>query len=129
MPSIQRALDHAHGAALASNGVGGRNRSYRVGAAIFNKKRVLAVKHNSYKTHPLLLRYTSYPYLHAEQAAVLAYGLDNCDGHEVCVVRVRRDGSLAMAKPCDTCQELLRDAGIVAVHFTTDNGEVKSLAL
>ena len=128
-PLFQRAFDYATGAALASPGVGGRNRSYRVGAAIFNRRRVLSVRHNSYKTHPQLLRYTDFPFLHAEQAAILAYGLDNCVGCEIVVVRVRRDGSLAMAKPCHVCQTFIRKAGIEAVHFTTDNGSVKSAAI
>lgn len=128
-PLFQRAFEYATGAALASPGVGGRNRSYRVGAAIFNRRRVLSVRHNSYKTHPQLLKYTDYPFLHAEQAALIALGLDNCDGCEIVVVRVRKDGSFAMAKPCSVCQELVTEAGIRAVHFTTDNGMLNTVGV
>lgn len=51
-------------------------------------------------------------------------------GSVVFVARVlRRDGALAMAKPCPHCLARLRAAGVAKVYFTTDNGAVDSLCL
>lgn len=59
---------------------------------------------------------------HAE--ARLAKKLDV--GSTVIVVRVRPDGRLAMAKPCKSCELILKSRGVRKVYFST-NSEVDEL--
>ena len=123
-----RQLDAATAAALAGPGVGGRTgTNFRVGAAIYDGPRLITAKSNSYKTHPKLARLTKYPYLHAEQSAILSAGLDNCHGKNLFVSRVRRDNSLALAKPCPVCMELIGMAGFKNVFYTNEFGGVDTL--
>ncbi len=109
----------AIGAAFSSPGVGKR-RGTRVGAAISKGKRVLGTGFNSYKTHPFMLKCGTYPFMHAEVAAILAVGLDRTPGTVLSVARVTRSGFTAMARPCPACTEAIRRAGISKVYFTTD---------
>ncbi len=45
------------------------------------------------------------------------------------VARVRKDGTVAMAKPCPACQTLLKARRIFEVHFTIDEASWGSLNL
>lgn len=120
---IQRAKEEAE----KSHGVG-RSNSYRVGACLFNGPYVIKAKHNSYKTHPSLLSYTPYPYLHAEAACILGHGIDNCRNLNLLVVRVRcPNNQLTMAKPCESCMRLIKDAKVNQVFFTDWKGELQCL--
>lgn len=112
--------------ALSSPGVGGKTKqTFRLGAVLFDRKgRVLKAKVNSYKTNPRLSKYTEYPHVHAEQACILSYGLDNCEGLSLMVVRVRRDGSLADSKPCSVCKKMLDNCGLKSVWYSTKDGEL-----
>lgn len=66
------------------------------------------------------------PKTHAE--ARLARKLDV--GSIVFVARVlRRDGSTAMAKPCELCEARLRRVGVVRVWYTVDGGGFNSIRL
>lgn len=38
------------------------------------------------------------------------------------IARVKKDGTVAMAKPCPACQALLRSRRVSEVHFTIDEG-------
>lgn len=58
---------------------------------------------------------------HAE--ARLARKLDY--GAEILVIRVRRDGSLGMAKPCMACQQMLEQRKPLAVWYSTENGTIE----
>ena len=63
-------------------------------------------------------------YRHAELAALLDAGQ-----HEVYSVFVQRldaAGQPANAKPCKTCQSILRSFGVKLANFTTDEG-IRSL--
>lgn len=44
----------------------------------------------------------------------------------ILVLRIKGDGSLAMAKPCNDCKEALKDAGL-NVYFSDNNGDIKQL--
>lgn len=124
----QRQLDAATAAALAGAGVGGRTgTNFRVGAAIYDGPRLITAKSNSYKTSPRLLRYTKYPYMHAEQACIFHLGLDQCQGKTIFVARVKRDNTLALAKPCPVCEEMIAMAGFKRVFYTNEFGGVEQL--
>src|SRR5678816_4513466 len=113
-------LQAAKATALSGSGAGGKA-GYRLGAVIVNKKLIEVAKVNSLKTNPRLCRHFIYPHFHAESSAIFSLGLDNCYGKDLYVVRVKRDGSTAMAKPCTQCQRLIKDVGIKEVYYTTNN--------
>lgn len=115
-----RYFEAAHLAAAFFCGAGRNN--FRLGSCLIHKKQIVSVKANSAKTHPKLVKFTKYPFLHSESNAILSYGLDNCEGCSLYVVRILRNEELAMAKPCDTCQELIKHVGIKKVFYTTENG-------
>lgn len=110
--------------ARSTEGVGGNG--YRLAAVLLDKKEriVSNVKSNLYRTHPFLLKYSQYPYLHAECNAILSHGLDHCNGLSLLVVRVDRSKvpRLTMAKPCLMCRSLAKDVGIKEIMYSTWEG-------
>ena len=121
-----RFFEAARAAALASEGVGKR-KNFRHGAVIVKKNQVLASGHNSYKTHPLMAKYTAFPHLHAEQKAIINLGLDNCHGLDLYVVRINSKKDFMMSKPCSICRMLIDKVGIRNVYYT-DNKEKTALS-
>ena len=122
---MKHLIESAKAVALAGPGVG-PSRNFKVGAILFDKRhRILNAKHNSYKTHPFLTRWTKYPFLHAESSCILGYGLDNTDGLSLLVVRIRRDLRLSMARPCVTCSQLASLANIKNIYYSDWNGDIK----
>lgn len=119
-------VEAAKAVALSGPGTGRRN-SFRVGAVLFdNRGRVLAAKHNSYKTHPFLSSFTKWPFQHAESACLLAHGLDYCSEASLLVVRYHLDSrTLSCAKPCEVCAKLINMAGIQKVYFSNWKGEIE----
>ncbi len=112
----------AYAVALSSTGVGGKNKNFRLGAVLVYKKKILTAKCNSYKTHPKVCRYYLWPTLHAEAAAILSLGLDNCEGTSLFVLRILKNKDIAMAKPCSCCMKLILSVGIKNIFFTTSEG-------
>lgn len=66
---------------------------------------------------------------HAEHTAINRAWRSNIDGAIAIVVRIRKDGSIGLAKPCITCLNRLIDAGIKKVTYTTNSGGTKSVKL
>ena len=121
-------LTAALGAAFLCPGFGGNKKNrFRLGSVIVYKKRILIAKHNCIKTHPKLLPYFKFPYLHSEANAILSLGVDNCEDCIMYVVRILRNSEIGMAKPCPSCFELIKHVNIKKVFYTTyDNiGELE----
>ena len=115
-----------HAVAISSSGVGGRNgNNFRVGAIITRKHCVLAAGTNSYKSKASLRSIYKYPALHAEAAAIIRAGLDACIGNDLYVARVLRDNTLALSRPCNSCQQLIRAARIRRVFYSDKNGFIR----
>jgi len=112
----------AHAVAMTGTGVGMRSK-FRLGAVLVYKNSIVSVGTNSYKTHPLMSKRTEWPYLHAEQHAIVRAGVDNCEGLDLYIARVKKDNSLALSKPCNVCAELIRDVGIKNIYYSTDTEE------
>lgn len=117
----------AKAVALTGPGCGGHSgHNFRVGAILTRKSTILSAKYNSYKTHTRLSRWTPYPYLHAEQAAIFSAGWDDIlndkSGLKLYVARVHRDNTLALAKPCSVCQAIISCTPIKEVYYSTKNG-------
>lgn len=118
-PRIQRL---AVATALRADGVGHRN-NYRVGAVLLKGRKIVNAKTNTGKSHRILAAFTSFPLLHAETNCVVSHGFDNCDGLSIAVARVHKNGDLSMARPCPTCEKVLKEVGIKKVYYTTWNGK------
>lgn len=101
----------------------------RMGAVmvISNKQYIPAHNHLN-KTHPIIERH--YPEfvqsIHAELNALIRY---NEVRHgklpkrtSMYVYREEKNGTVKLAKPCKTCEKLMREAGIKKVFYSTDTG-------
>jgi tRNA(Arg) A34 adenosine deaminase TadA len=125
---LRKGFNYAYVAALSSGGVGGRGGSrFRLGAVICDGSTPLAAGFNSYKTHPFLSTRTPYPHIHAESACLIKLGLDNSEGKNLFVVRIKADGSLGLAKPCDVCTTLIKEANIKNCYYSASNAEMSCL--
>ena len=103
-----------------------------VGAVLIYKHRIASSSCNSQRTHPLQHKLNKERFeeetpakLHAEVSCLLPL-LGNKDikwrDCELYVYREYKKGGLAMSRPCQSCQKLIKDLGIRIVHYTTDNG-------
>ena len=94
---------------------------WKVGAVLFRGGSLLSTGYNISKNNPSLpgipLRSCS---VHAEAAALR--GVD-ASGGTLYVARVARRGGWGMARPCQGCEALLRDAGVRRVVWTVDVDE------
>ena len=115
-------FDAAKAVAMTGNGVGGSRKTYRLGAVLVNKNSIVSVGNNSYKTHPMLKYRTKWPFLHAEQQAIVRHGLDNCEGKDLYIVRILKNLEYAIGLPCKVCQKLISDIGIRNVFYTNIKG-------
>ena len=105
------------------NGVGAGRKAYRLGSVLVNKNAIISVGNNSYKTHPLLKHRTEWPFLHAEQHAIIRRGLDNCEGLDLYVVRILKNFNYAISYPCDVCKQLIKEVGIRNVYYIDVKGD------
>ena len=82
-------------------------------------KIIIASNHN--KTHPMSKKYDSrHECIHAEHEALR--NIDDASRGVLFVYRETKAGDVAMARPCDGCQRLLRDKNVRKVIYTTENG-------
>ena len=101
---------------------------FRLGAVLAKKNRVISTGYNDMrKTHTLMQKYnrdkTWAPGLHAEVDACIGVPAADIDGADMYVVRILKDGRLAMAKPCRICQRFILDVGIRRVYYSfSDEG-------
>jgi deoxycytidylate deaminase len=127
----QRYLDASYAVAMSSAGVGGKSRcNHKIGSILVINNRIISAV-NSYKTSPRLVQFYEYPHFHAEAKCIFRVGLDECQRHRsgtLYVTRIRKDGSLGSAKPCEECQNLIEFARIKRVIYSNDNGGYESLS-
>lgn len=92
----------------------------RVGCVIVSKNTIISLGFNDgIKTHPK----SPHPFysLHAEVDAVVSARTD-ISGSIVYVARILKNGKLAMSKPCEHCEALLRRSGVKAAWYSTNDG-------
>lgn len=123
MAILPRIIRAATEAASQTPGI----KRYKLGACLFKRDRIINAKGNSRKTHPVLLRYSDHPYLHAESNCIISHGLDNCDDLSILVVRSNSFKEFTMAKPCDACMKLIKEVGIKHVYYTDWQGNIVRL--
>lgn len=100
---------------------------HQIGAVLIKKNKIVGTGFNKpYKTHPL----SNHPFrtIHAELDAILDADKEDIEGSTIYVYRQHRNGSLATAKPCEHCQELLKRYNIKKVCYT-DSGVYKELTI
>ena len=90
---------------------------------ILKRNKLICVGWNdTWKTTPLAKRYGyRFNCTHSELAAIRNFPKPNRFLTECRMVniRIRKDGSLGMAKPCPICQSLLKDFGIKEVWYSS----------
>lgn len=60
--------------------------------------------------------------LHAEIAALISSGRVDLSGAEIYIYRENKHGKIASSKPCVSCTQALKDAGVRHVYYTTNGG-------
>lgn len=108
-------------------------KQHRIGVIVVYKHKVISSGYNSYITNPLQKKYNRFRFdtdmtlhsKHAELDALLP--LINRRGIEfnrvsLYIYRQHKSGALAMAYPCDSCIQLIRDLGIRDIYYTNNGG-------
>jgi tRNA(Arg) A34 adenosine deaminase TadA len=62
--------------------------------------------------------------LHAEISALVRTAQPS---HSIMVLRVNRNGDLAMAKPCPLCRMAIADANIQRIYYSDMDGDIVCL--
>lgn len=104
----------------------------KIGCIIVDKHRVISSGHNSNtKCHPIQAQIDTKHFncfctgkVHAETSAIipLLKTKEDYSRATLYTYREHKDGSLAMARPCPRCMELIRQIGITKIKYTTDEG-------
>lgn len=103
------------------------------GCVVVYKNRIIEAGFNTCKTHPIQRKYNelrfscewSPHYMHAEVHALsqLIHNNDiNWSKVHIYVYREHKNGIRAMARPCKSCMQLIKDLGIKYIHYTTEDG-------
>lgn len=121
--NIPKLMAMAREASLKSD-----HHSFKLGAVLCDKRgRPISVGTNWLtKTHPLIRRYNLHKTLHAELAAIFGvrHKTDLKDS-KIFVYRELNSGKLGLAKPCETCVQIMRLYKIKEMWYTTENGVVR----
>lgn len=105
--------------------------TYKIGAVIKIKGRIVATGCNSYKTHPKQKIYNQHRanfdenakhFTHAEVAALNKVKGADLKNAELFIYRTVSDGSAKMCRPCAGCMKAIKDSGIKVIHYTTSDG-------
>lgn len=88
-----------------------KQRSYRHCAMVIRGGCILSIGVNAKETH-------------AEVVALSQLTWSQRAGTMVLSLRIRKDGSLAMAKPCQSCTEYMKHFGVKKVHYSNSNGVI-----
>ena len=86
-----------------------KERSYRHCAIVVRGGAILSVGVNAGSTH-------------AEVAALEQLAWSERRGTTVYSLRIRKDGSLAMGKPCVRCMAYMREYGVKKIVYSLSNG-------
>ncbi len=107
----------------------------RLGAVLVSHSKVVNASPNLEKTHPMqahLNRLRGFDpmssgtrnTLHAEIATLLkSRDLDiEWNKSMLFIARLKKNGDLGLARPCNACMGLIKQYGIKNIYYTTDNG-------
>lgn len=103
------------------------------GCVVVYKNKIIGTGFNTCKTHPIQRKYNGFRFecdwsphcMHAEVHA-LSQLINNSDINwskvHVYVYREHKNGVRAIARPCKSCMQLIKDLGIKYIHYTTEDG-------
>ena len=120
MINFPKLLSVARQASLLSD-----HHTHHLGAVLFDSHgRIISTGNNwLHRTHPLLRKYHQYKTLHAEVDAILCRRYKRHYSQlNLLIFREHRDGTPALAKPCEMCIKIMKLYRIHRVYYTTDNG-------
>lgn len=104
---------------LATKAPGACGGTFRFGCLLVKRKRIVSWGVNSGKTHPVISQRYIRGKRHAEVDCLIRYGLKNSlEGLTLIIVRIRPDGSWALARPCPQCYTLLTQRGLADMWYT-----------
>lgn len=92
---------------------------HKHGAVIVRKNKVVSLGFNKASTHPKSNH--KYKHIHAEVHAILMAKVP-LEGCSLYVYRETKDGVPAMSKPCASCEEFIKLAGITKVYYSILGG-------
>lgn len=95
------------------------HRAHPLGSVLVQKNRVISVGFNTLRTHTK--SNNNFKTTHAEFSALFGIDFKATRGSILYVVRIKKDGSVGMSRPCTFCQELIQAAGIKGVFYSIDN--------
>lgn len=121
--------------AMLKSDYNGSGSSPRIGAVAVYKGSIIAEAWNTDKTSPLQQKYNVYRYHdpsmlaknHCETSLISRIRWKFGDGLkwdkvDIYLYRELKNGTLALARPCRSCRELLKDYNLRRVFYTTDGG-------
>ena len=92
--------------------------TYKLGCVLVKKNRIISRGFNQIKTHTKSIH--KFNMLHAEISALIGIDYNKLENCYAFVYRERKNGTPAMAKPCEACELALRKAGVKRVYYTID---------
>ncbi len=99
---------------------------YKIGSVIIRGNAILGVGHNEVNRYTSKWKQVWPGSLHAEESAILdalkKHSHDKLIGSTIYVSRVDQSGKLALARPCEHCQTVLRAFQIKTCLYTTPTG-------
>ena len=117
----------------------------KFGCVIFYKSRILATGWNMKKSNPLQLRYNRLKAncsklknsTHAEIDAILNFARKQLGREErysrsdlsIFIYRENSAGKLAIARPCVSCYQAIKDFGIKDIYYTGDGSIIHEIIL
>ena len=112
---------------LAQENAGTKGR-FRLAAGVVYKGHLVATGVNSYKTHPLAIKYGKNPdaiFLHAEvdciKNSLRLLTLEELARSTMYVVRVKKDGSYGSSCPCIGCSRAIAEFSIRGTVYYCEN--------
>lgn len=99
---------------------------HKVGAAVFKGKSLISIGWGSKRTHPESKTFNCQQ--HAEFMALAGTWKYDMVGAVVYVARIANSG-LRLAKPCSSCEQVLRAAGVKRVWYTNNDGQLEAMDL
>ena len=94
----------------------------RVGSALLQGSRVINLGWNTKKTHPNCNTELSQ---HAEFNVFNGIRHELIDGCDLYIARITRTSLVRLARPCEDCQEYLKNLPLNKIFYTNDYGKLE----
>lgn len=93
-----------------------RHRQHKFGAVLLKGGKPIQSSHN-------------FSHIHAEHAVLNRAWRQDVEGSTILVIRMRKNGTLGLAKPCKLCMERLAQAGVRKVIYSNNLGQLETVKL